>query len=339
MARSCNPLTAIFTALLLAGQALAQSSPTTNRAQSPVLRLDAALDALLSEHTMLRTLYQQSDGFFEGPTWLGGRDGFVVFSDIPGNRILKIDRGGRIRIFLAKVLVGPAPHAIHDTLYTNRELVGSNGTLAVGNSKLLIAIFGGDTIDEFDWRSGVRRTLGWGAREPTFDRANDLALAPGGDVYFSAEGGIFHLHAGGVTLFRAMAANGLAFSPDGASLYATDGPTRIIKIAMNRDGTAGDIQLFIDTHGDPGNDEFLDGLKVDRAGNVWAVAPGGLWIMNPAAKVLGRIVAPSVTMPTGVHRRFTNLAFGGSNGDTLFMTAPGGVYSLQLARPAIKVAP
>ena len=67
----------------------------------------------------------------------------------------------------------------------------------------------------------------------------------------------------------------------------------------------------------------MDGVKVDKEGNVWAVGPGGVWILTADGRHIGTIRAPVA--------RFTNLAFGGDEGSILFLTAPEGVYRLQLA--------
>jgi sugar lactone lactonase YvrE len=54
----------------------------------------------------------------------------------------------------------------------------------------------------------------------------------------------------------------------------------------------------------------LDGVRVDSNGNVYAAATGGLWIISPAGKRLGKIPGPE-----GI--RFANLAFGDPDGKTL----------------------
>ena len=322
--------------------AVAPASAQTNSAAAPadiVEVADPSFARLIAPDACLTTIRSEANGFFEGPTWIGGSKGFLIFSDIPGNRVLKLDSSGHVSVFLDKVQSEPAPNAIHDTLDTLRDLVGSNGTVESGKDKVVLAMFGGDTLQEVNWKSGSRRTLASGAGEPRFDKANDLAWGPNGDLYFSAEGGLFRLHRGKVSSFRKMAANGLAFSLDGAFLYATDGPAIIRKIALRADGTAGEDSLFLDTDADPRKGEFLDGLKLDAEGHLWAVAPGGLWIIDSNARVLGRVRAPTVTSPTGAHHRFTNLAFGGAEGKTLFLTAPGGVYSLPLLRSEVREPP
>ncbi|KKP31382.1 MAG: Gluconolactonase, partial [Candidatus Woesebacteria bacterium GW2011_GWC2_31_9] len=35
-----------------------------------------------------------------------------------------------------------------------------------------------------------------------------------------------------------------------------------------------------------------DGMKVDQLGNVYCTGPGGIWIMQPDGKCLGRVMMP-----------------------------------------------
>jgi gluconolactonase len=313
--------------------ALAGAFNVTNAGAATVEKWHPSLDRLISTQAQLVTIKIQRDGFFEGPSWIRGRQGYLVVSAIPDNSLLKIDGRGQASVLLSDVVQGSFSDVIHDTLYTNRDLRGSNGTVAEGSGKLVLALFGGRGIAELDLRTGKRRLLASGLRSPRFRFPNDLTFGPGGDLYFSAHEGIFRLHRGRLSLFYKAAANGLAFTPDKRFLYATDGPTRILKIALKSDGSAGASDTFLETGGEPAKGEFLDGLKVDDEGNLWAVAPGGIWIINKVGIRLGRILAPTVQMPTGSHHRFTNLAFGGNDGATLYLTAPGGIYSIRLERP------
>jgi gluconolactonase len=110
--------------------------------------------------------------------------------------------------------------------------------------------------------------------------------------------------------------NGIAFSPDFKTLYvAQSDPAAAIvkKFPVKEDGTLGEGQVVLDTT-DKVNDEnpgLPDGMAVDAKGNVWATGPGGVWILDPAGKPLGRIF-------TG--ERTSNCTFGGPNGTTLYLT-------------------
>ena len=65
--------------------------------------------------------------------------------------------------------------------------------------------------------------------------------------------------------------------------------------------------------------EALDGIKVDLNGNVYVSAPGGVWIISPDAKLLGKIIGPE---------RPANMAWG-DDGKTLYLAAHTGLYKIR----------
>jgi len=94
--------------------------------------------------------------------------------------------------------------------------------------------------------------------------------------------------------------NGLAFTPDESVLYVND--TRLGEIRaydMRPDGSCGPKRLFHKLAGsEPG---IADGMKVDREGNVYCTGPGGIHVIGPDGKLLGRIRIPD---------HCTNMAWG-----------------------------
>ncbi len=70
----------------------------------------------------------------------------------------------------------------------------------------------------------------------------------------------------------------------------------------------------------PGEDA-IDGIKVDRKGNLYVSGPGGLWVLSPEGKHLGTIPAP---------RLAHNFAWGDADGKTLYLTARSGLYKTHL---------
>jgi gluconolactonase len=60
-------------------------------------------------------------------------------------------------------------------------------------------------------------------------------------------------------------------------------------------------------------------MKCDQHGNVWVTAPGGIWVYAPSGDLLGKVRAPELV---------ANLAWGGANFRTLFMTATHSVYTV-----------
>jgi gluconolactonase len=81
--------------------------------------------------------------------------------------------------------------------------------------------------------------------------------------------------------------------------------------------------VFADMTGARG-DDAIDGVKVDRRGNVYVSGPGGLWVFSPEGTHLGTIVAPE-----HVH----NMAWGDADRRTLYMTARSGLYRMRLNVP------
>jgi gluconolactonase len=76
--------------------------------------------------------------------------------------------------------------------------------------------------------------------------------------------------------------NGLAFSPDETFLYVTNWDvTRkvVMRYEVAADGSLANGRVFFDMTSAPG-EEALDGLKVDRVGNLFVSGPGGVWILS-----------------------------------------------------------
>lgn len=124
--------------------------------------------------------------------------------------------------------------------------------------------------------------------------------------------------------------NGLAFSPDESVLYISDTRRRHIRaFDMLPNGTLAKQtdRVFADLRGDePG---VPDGMKVDVAGNVYCGGSGGIWIIDPHGKKLGRIVhgGPAIT----------NLAFGGDDWKTLYFTGRTNLGSVTVKIPGMPV--
>jgi gluconolactonase len=110
--------------------------------------------------------------------------------------------------------------------------------------------------------------------------------------------------------------NGLAFSPDEKTLYvAQSDPDKAVIMAfpVQTDGALGAGKVLFDAtpmvkQGLPG---LPDGLRVDKDGNLWATGPGGVLVLTPAGKLLGRIDTGEAT---------ANCAWG-EDGSTLYITA------------------
>jgi len=124
--------------------------------------------------------------------------------------------------------------------------------------------------------------------------------------------------------------NGLAFSPDETVLYINDtrrGHIRAFELLPNGTLAKHTDRVFADLRGEePG---VPDGMKVDVEGNVYCGGAGGIWIMDPNGKQLGRIAhgAPATT----------NIAFGGDDWKTLYFTSRNHLGSVSVKIPGLPV--
>jgi len=113
--------------------------------------------------------------------------------------------------------------------------------------------------------------------------------------------------------------NGLAFSPDERWLYVGNwDPER--KIVLRIDPETAEQDVLYDMTDAPGEDA-IDGIKVDTDGNLYVCGPGGIWLLSPEGEHLGTLV-----LPEAPH----NLAWGGDDFQTLYVTAETSVYRIRL---------
>lgn len=289
-------------------------------------RKDPRLDALVPKDAVLEVL---AEGFAwtEGPVW-DKKARRVLFSDIPANAINEWTAAAGLKLFLK-----PSGYS-GTTPFTGRE-PGSNGLTYDAQGQLVLCQHGNRQIARLE-KDGKFKTLADRYQGKRFNSPNDLAYRTNGDLYFTdpAYGlpktfedpgreltftGVYRLAKdGGVTLLvqDLKAPNGIAFSPDEKTLYvAQSHPEKAVVMAydVQPDGTVKNGRVFFDmtswvSKERPG---LPDGLKVDKAGNLFVTGPGGVHVITQKAELLG-------TIATGVPT--ANCAFG-EDGSTLFVTA------------------
>jgi len=114
--------------------------------------------------------------------------------------------------------------------------------------------------------------------------------------------------------------NGLCFSPDERVLYVNDTVQALIRaFDVDADGSLSNQRVFaggIRSELEPG---VPDGMKCDQRGNLWVTAPGGVWVYSPAGELLGKVRLPELV---------ANLAWGGADFRTLYLTATHSVYAI-----------
>ena len=260
----------------------------------------------------------------EGPVWFGD-GGYLLWSDIPNNQILKWQEATG----LVSVYRKPANYTNGHTRDRQGRLVScEHGTRRV-------------TRTEYDGTITVLIDNFEGKR---FNAPNDAAVHPDGHIWFTDPGyGILSHYEGHKAEFELPTSvyrlnpdtgeavvvteeierpNGICFSPDYTKLYVADtGPPKNIVVydVVNGEGLA-NKQVFADMA--PG---AADGLRCDTDGNLWAgagwVGEGydGVHIFAPDGTLIGKIHLPEIC---------ANICFGGVKRNRLFMTGSQSLYSV-----------
>jgi gluconolactonase len=300
--------------------AYAQTYPSMGR----IHRDDPRLDALVASDAHLEVI---ASGFAwtEGPLWM--RDGgYLLFSDIPRNSVMKWKEGDGVALFMKPSgFTGVGEYSAEP---------GSNALILDPQGRLVFCEHGDRRVSRLE-RGGGKKTLVDNYQGKRLNSPNDGAYKSTGDLYFTDPpyglpkqfndptreldfAGVYRLSKdGGVTLLvrDLTAPNGIAFSPDEKTLYVSQSDSkRAIWMAysVNAGGTLDHGRVFADVTNLvttlPG---LPDGMKIDRAGNLWASGPGGIHIFSADGAHLGRI-------ETG--QRTSNCAWG-DDGSTLYITA------------------
>lgn len=302
-----------------------QAQPPAPRPRlGKVIREDPRLDQLIAPGAEIEVL---ASGFAwsEGPVW-SKEGGFLLFSDIPRNSVMKWSEKEGISLYLK-------PAGYTGVVDYGRE-PGSNGLLIDKQGRLISCEHGDRRLSRLE-KDGGKRTLVDNYQGKRLNSPNDVTLKSNGDLYFTDPPyglpkqaddpkreldfcGVYRLSPNGtVTLLTKQMTrpNGIAFSPDEKTLYvAQSDPQRAIWMAFDvkPDGLVGEGRVFADVTSSvdklPG---LPDGMKVDAQGHLFATGPGGVYVFAPDGKRLGRI-------DTG--QRTANVAWG-EDGTTLYMTA------------------
>lgn len=319
------------------------------RAQTPsesaVVRLEPALDAIISPTATLETVKEDYFGVAEGPVWVrdsGG--GHLLFSDVAANRIYKWSSAEGLSVFLDRSGFTGTEIPVANVMSNGRlnvAIIGSNGLALDREGRLVFCTHGDRSIVRIE-KDGTRTVLADRYEGKRLNGPNDLAVKSDGSIYFTDMGGglrgvakspqkelpfsaIFRWKDGKLDIMdKDEGANGIAFSPDEKYLYViTMG--KINRYDVAADGTVANRRVFLDTTMDkaPG---APDGMKIDRKGYVYTTGPGGAWIVSPEGKVLGKIRLPQPA---------TNLAFGDPDAKALYFTCFRSLYRIRLNAPAM----
>jgi gluconolactonase len=306
------------------------------RPQPSLRSLDPAFDALIAPDAKIEII-MTGLGTSEGPLWVGGRDGYLLVSDVSKNLIRRwSSRDGESEFLNPSGYAGP-PSA---SLLTP----GSNG-LTLGRGGLLMADSGNRGIALVDMRTKRKTMLCSRFEGRRFNSPNDLVLARDGSIYFTDPPygltgrmesaaremdytGVFRLAPDGtVTLVdrTLVIPNGIGISPDGRTLYcAAQGGW--YAWTLDAQGRASDRRTFID--GQAQGFSNGDSLKIDAAGHMWAGNRDGLNAFTPEGKRIGVVVTGGFT---------TNCELGADG--FLYITALGAVMRVPCRARKLVFAP
>jgi sugar lactone lactonase YvrE len=268
-----------------------------------------------SKNAMLNDLIVPGEGW--QLAWEGGKAtegvaanarGEVFFNDVPASKTYRIGVDGKVSEFLA------------DSKKGDGQAFGPDGRL--------YAVAGADQkVVAYD-SAGVASTIAEGFR------GNDLVVLANGNLYVTEPGwdgtkpsNLWLIKPDGskqVVDTGLKFSNGVTASTDQSLLYVDDSRSHwVYSYQIQPDGTLKDKQRYYWLHEpDTADDSGADGMDVDRDGRLYVATRMGLQICDQAGRV--NVILPT---PNG---RVSNVAFGGSEFDTLYVSAGDCIYKRKL---------
>jgi gluconolactonase len=282
----------------------------------------------------------------EGPVWIGNA---LYFSEMvsspnpPAARILKIDASDAVTMFY------PASGTGGDS--------GSNGLAVDGAGRLVSANHGVGGIVAFNvaTQMEISPPLVDMFNGKRFDSPNDLTIRSDGTIYFTdptfqaaspppqAMTGVYMLPANSSTATAILAnvngPNGITLSLDQHTLYVGSGGG-VNAYAVNADGSIGATATPVD--GANLNNNATDGMAIDCAGDLYVVRVNTHDIDVVSFGSSPNSAGTHVGVISGIvgGGQLTNVAFGGADHKTLYITAQGagtqrGVFKLAMPVPGM----
>jgi gluconolactonase len=312
---------------------------TPSEVNVDVIRNDPAFDEIVGPNPKI---FKLAEGFkfTEGPIWVpDGR--YLLFSDPNSNIIYKYTSDGSLSVFRT-----PSGYSGADIAEYGQP--GSNGlTLDPQQGRLTINEHGNHRVTRLE-RDGSLTVLADNYQGKRLNSPNDLVYRSDGTLYFTdppfglpkffddprkelSFSGVYSIYKGKLQLISKdfTGPNGIAFSPDEKYLYVGNWDEKkkvVMRYEANPNGALSNGTVFFDMTSARGEDA-LDGIKVDRKGNLYVSGPGGLWVISPEGKHLGTIIAP---------KHPHNFAWGDDDGKTLYLCARSGLYKMRLGIPGVR---
>lgn len=262
--------------------------------------------------------------FTEGPTW--NPKGFLLFSDIPANRIYRWEPGKELAVF-------------------REPSQGSNGLAFDAKGRLVACEHGARRVTRTEL-GGTISVLAERFEGRRLNSPNDLALHSDGSIYFTDPPygvrpqmrdldfqGVYRIAPDGklsLAIKDLGRPNGIALSPDEKRLYVDDSEKKTIHAYdVQPDGSVANGRLLVDL-GKEGGTKVCDGMKVDAQGNLYVTGTDGVFVVGPEGKLLATIRCPG---------QCTNCVFGEADLQTLFVTARtdkgAGLYRARVPIPGL----
>lgn len=254
--------------------------------------------------------------FTEGPVWFHERN-TLFFSDFQLNnpalgRIMSFTPGGQCEELIATA--------------------GTNGLAIAPDGNLLGARHSDQTLTIFDLETQQPAVLVADNAGASFNSPNDIAVRSDGNLYFTdptfllgnrdselparayrrdPSGALSVIDQTGNT-------NGITLSPDETRLYLSrlGGQSSIVVFDVDAAGAVSNPQPFVGGGS--------DGMVVDCAGNLY-ITQGGVRVYDPEGELITTIAAPGAA----------NVAFGGAERRTLYITAEDQLLAVELAIPGL----
>jgi gluconolactonase len=248
--------------------------------------------------------------FTEGPAW--SPNGYLLFSDVPNNKIWKLVPGQKADIF-------------------REESNGANGNEFDAKGRLYTCESRTRRVTRTD-RKGQIEVLAQSWEGKRFNAPNDIIIRKDGQIYFTDPAfgqqadtreldlyGVYHLTPKAeLTLIAKPGGrpNGIALSPNGKVLYVANSDERNIRAYdLDGEGRASNERVLISNVDGP-----PDGIAVDEKGNLYVTA-NKLPIYSAEGKLLHTIELAETP---------ANCAFGDPDLETLYITARTSVYAIRL---------
>jgi len=264
--------------------------------------------------------------FGEGPVW--HQDGFLIFSDVSNNQIIKL-QDGRKEVFLEKSGLRGETNDLHN------EQIGANGLGIDKDGNLYMCQHGSHAIARLN-RDGHLETLVDSYNGKRLNSPNDLCIGPDGELLFTdppyglkgqellpeqaqPHAGIYKWHNGILELMYSKLnfPNGICFSPDFKYLFlATNNENeRGIRRFEYVDGQLLNEEIFVD--------ENADGIKMDKKGNLYLATMQGIKVISAEGEMIRKIETPAMA---------TNLCF---HEPYMYITTENVVYEYYLPNLAL----